>query len=97
MSIKDIIPQISEEDYTKLLQNGLEDFEGNHKPVIRFYVPGKNTEWLITAKHPKIPDLFYGIADLGVGYKEEGEIFLEQILQYEIQTKSIVLLESKNS
>ena len=65
---------------TKLIKNFLknqESGEENFKPVVKFFGGGACT-WLIT-EYDKENELYFGLADLGMGFPECGWISKEEI------------------
>lgn len=79
MAISDFVPKWSAEQNAELSRNGVHGFEGDHVPVVRLYDPTSRAYWLLTARSPRNPALFWGLADLGVAGPEEGLIDYRQL------------------
>ncbi len=88
-SFLDREPLLTDEQEARLLRNGTQDpkgFSGDHVPVVRFFDPMGPASWLITAErvasgqrgdHDHFQFVtYYGLADLGFGSPEAGEIDL---------------------
>lgn len=62
-----LLPPWSRDQEKKMIRNGIQDFEGDHVPVVRLYDPEGPAYWILTAQSPRNPLLYWGIADLGHG------------------------------
>ena len=62
----------------RLLRNGA-DREADHKPVVKFFTPDGSGTWLISRMDPEDPDLLFGLADLGMGFPETGNVRLSEL------------------
>jgi len=74
-----ITPEIRED----LLANGRRTAAGEEIdpfPVVKLFLPDGKATWLVTEMTPGAEDVLYGIADLGVGAPECGDIFLDDVL-----------------
>ncbi len=66
----------------KLLANGARftaDQAFDPIPVVRLFAPDANTTWLLTEIDPDIPDIAFGLYDLGLGSPELGSVRLSEI------------------
>lgn len=62
----------------QLIKNGTERPE-NPKPVVKLFTPWANATWLLTELDPEDERFAFGLADLGLGFPEMGEIYLPEI------------------
>ena len=66
----------------KLLANGTRR-GANHKPVVRLFNPTGAGTWLLTELDPDHPDYYgFGLADLGMGCPELGDIGIREISEF---------------
>ena len=66
----------------KLLANGTRR-GADHKPVVRFFNPTGAGTWLLTELDPDHPDDYgFGLADLGMGFPELGDIGVREISEF---------------
>lgn len=66
----------------RLLENGRRTAEGidhDPKPVVKLFTPFANATWLLTELDVEIPDLAFGLCDLGMGFPELGNVMLSEI------------------
>lgn len=54
--------------------------EHDPKPVVHLYVPGSNSQWLLTEIDEDL-DIAFGLCDLGVGLPEMGYASLHRVLE----------------
>lgn len=74
------------EQFEQLLQNGQDSQQANAKgmmfdpePVVKWFAPFGAATWLITEIHPDDPTIAFGLADLGMGLPEIGNISVSEI------------------
>ena len=66
----------------KLLANGARR-GADHKPVVRLFNPTGAGTWLLTELDPDHPDDYgFGLADLGMGFPELGDIGIREIAEF---------------
>ena len=66
----------------KLLANGTRR-GADHKPVVRLFNPTGAGTWLLTELDPDHPDDYgFGLADLGMGFPELGDIGIREIAEF---------------
>jgi hypothetical protein len=68
------------EDRVRLLVNAIND-ETDHHPVVKLFLPGTGTTWLITECDPDSPNQLFGLCDLGLGHPELGYVSLAEIME----------------
>ena len=66
----------------KLLANGARR-GADHRPVVRLFNPTGAGTWLLTELDPDHPDDYgFGLADLGMGFPELGDIGIREIAEF---------------
>ena len=66
----------------KLLANGTRR-GADHTPVVRLFNPTGAGTWLLTELDPDHPDDYaFGLADLGMGFPELGDIGVREIAEF---------------
>jgi len=77
-----VTPEIREQ----LLENGRTnkplrgtDDERDFAPVVKLFTPDGNGTWLLTELDPDDPDLAFGLADLGMGAPEPGNVRISEL------------------
>lgn len=51
-------------------------------PVVKFFYPAGAATWLLAYTLPDQPEMAWGLADLGLGYPETGDIYLPEIFEF---------------
>ena len=51
----------------------------DHLPVVKLFTPDAGATWLLTEIDPDLPDLAFGLCDLGLGYPELGSVSLSEL------------------
>jgi hypothetical protein len=69
---------VTDEIREQLLANG-RNRDQDHTPVVKFFSPVGAATWLITEMDPEMPDLLFGLADLGFGCPELGDVSLREL------------------
>ena len=68
--------------HEKLLANGARR-GADHLPVVRLFNPAGAGTWLLTELDPDHPDDYgFGLADLGMGFPELGDIGIREIAEF---------------
>ena len=74
------------EQFERLLENGRKSRKANAKgalfdpePVVKWFAPFGSATWLITEVYPDDPTIAFGLADLGMGFPEFGDISVSKI------------------
>lgn len=68
--------------YEKLLQNGSPGERGkDHAPVVKLFLSGSGSTWLLTELDPEEPTFAFGLCDLGMGFPELGYVDLDEIME----------------
>ena len=74
------------EQFERLLENGRKSQKANAKgalfdpePVVKWFAPFGSATWLITEVYPDDPTIAFGLADLGLGFPEFGDISVSEI------------------
>ena len=49
------------------------------KPVVKLFTPDSQATWLLVSTDPHYPEIAYGLADLGLGCPELGDICLNEL------------------
>lgn len=65
-----------------LLANGARSAAGEDIdpfPVLKLFTPDGSATWLLTELDPDVPDIAFGLCDLGMGYPELGSVSLSEI------------------
>ena len=65
-----------------MLANGRQtalDHEGNHRPVVKLFMPDGAATWLLSEFDPEDTDIAFGLCDLGLGFPELGSVRLSEI------------------
>ena len=65
----------------RLLANGARR-GADHVPVVRLFNPTGAGTWLLTELDAEEPEIGFGLADLGMGFPELGDISLREISQF---------------
>ena len=66
----------------RLLANGAQ-LGADHKPVVKLFNPTGAGTWLLTELDPKFPgEIAFGLADLGMGFPELGDIGLLELFEF---------------
>lgn len=71
----------------QLIRNGQlrQDFaeegrcEPDFLPVVKLFTPDANCTWLLTELDPDMPDIVFGLCDLGMGSPELGSVSLSEL------------------
>ena len=51
----------------------------DHLPVVKLFTPDAGATWLLTEIDPDLPDLAFGLCDLGLGYPELGSVSITEL------------------
>ena len=51
----------------------------DHAPVVKLFTPDAGATWLLTEIDPDLPDLAFGLCDLGLGYPELGSVSITEL------------------
>lgn len=73
---------ITKQQKTQMLRNGMQtkkDNIGNHKPVVKLFMPDGGGTWLLSELSPDEPDIAFGLCDLGLGFPELGYVSLSEL------------------
>jgi hypothetical protein len=72
--------------YERLLANGRAqalvvgtDQERDFFPVVRLFIPYTDASWLLTELDPDVPDLAFGLCDMGLGCPEIGSVSFKDL------------------
>ena len=66
----------------RLLANGAQP-GADHKPVVKLFNPTGAGTWLLTELDPEFPgEIAFGLADLGMGFPELGDIGLLELFEF---------------
>ena len=66
----------------RLLANGTQR-GADHKPVVKLFNPTGAGTWLLTELDPECPgEIAFGLADLGMGFPELGDIGLLELFEF---------------
>ena len=49
------------------------------RPVVKLFYPAGTATWLLAYTLPDQPEIAWGLADLGLGYPETGDIYLPEL------------------
>jgi hypothetical protein len=71
----------TKQQYERLIENGKMDMDQDHTPVVKLFTPDAACTWLISAIYPDNTDIAFGLADLGLGFPEMGDIYLPEIAE----------------
>lgn len=53
--------------------------EADFLPVVKFFTPDAQCTWLLTELDPEVPDIAFGLCDLGMGCPELGSVRISEI------------------
>ena len=78
---------LTEDIKTKLLANGEASAKAiakdgdtpDHEPVLKVFQPWGGATWLLTEVDPEMPDIAFGLCDLGMGEPELGSVSLSEL------------------
>lgn len=62
------------------VENGLSPMD--LLPVAKLFYPAGAATWLLAYTPPDEPEIAWGLADLGLGYPETGDIYLPELLEF---------------
>ena len=72
--------------YQRLIRNGQQQQQAEDKghsidfaPVVKLFTPDANCTWLLTEIDPDVPDLAFGLCDLGMGFPELGSVSISEL------------------
>ena len=68
--------------WATLLANGKKaaaDPNFNPRPVVKLFTPDAGYTWLLGWVYPDMPELAFGLCDLGLGFPELGDVSLAEI------------------
>ena len=66
----------------RLLANGAQP-GADHKPLVKLFNPTGAGTWLLTELDPECPgEIAFGLADLGMGFPELGDIGLLELFEF---------------
>jgi hypothetical protein len=51
----------------------------DHPPVVKLFTPDAGATWLLTEIDPNLPDLAFGLCDLGLGFPELGSVSISEL------------------
>ena len=51
----------------------------DHMPVVKLFTPDAGATWLLSEIDPDLPDLAFGLCDLGLGYPELGSVSITEL------------------
>lgn len=64
----------------KLLENGHpKNRDKDHPPVVQVTLPFTGCVWLLSELDPEMPDIAFGLCDLGMGFPELGAVSIAEI------------------
>ncbi len=79
---------INDAQFDLLLANGrmalacqAKDEDFDPMPVVKLFTPDAGATWLLTEIDPDAPEIAFGLADLGMGFPELGEVSLTELCQ----------------
>ena len=72
---------LTKEQRERLLRNGARRGE-DHIPVVRLFNPTGAGTWLVSELDPEEPEIGHGLADLGMGFPELGDISLRELSEF---------------
>ena len=72
---------LTHEQYNQLLANDRASREKGHDPlpVVKLFTPDANATWLLSEINPDVPDIAFGLCDLGLGCPELSYVSLSEI------------------
>lgn len=73
---------ITHQQRAVMLANGAKSATGENidpKPVVKLFMPGMAMTWLLTELDPEMPDVAFGLCDLGFGTPELGSVSISEI------------------
>ena len=71
----------TKEQRERLLRNGARRGD-DHVPVAKLFNPTGAGTWILTELDPDEPEIGFGLADLGMGFPELGEISLRELSEF---------------
>lgn len=72
----------TQEQWAALLENGKRaalDPEYNPLPVVKLFTPDAGATWLLAWVDPELPEIAYGLCDLGLGFPELGPVCIGEL------------------
>ena len=72
---------LTKEQRERLLRNGARRGE-DHVPVAKLFNPTGAGTWILTELDPHEPGIAFGLADLGMGFPEMGDIGLRELSEF---------------
>ena len=60
-------------------RDGTRKYDGSRKPVVKWFAPFGGATWLISEIDPDSTDIAFGLADLGLGFPELGDVYIPEI------------------
>lgn len=81
-------PFITDAQFNLLLTNGrmgrehqIRDQDFDPLPVVKLFTPDAGATWLLTEIDPEVPEIAFGLCDLGMGFPEVGLVSLRELCE----------------
>ncbi|HHT9121253.1 MAG TPA: DUF2958 domain-containing protein [Candidatus Wunengus sp. YC63] len=87
---------INNEVKQKLLENGKpENKDKDHPPVVYISILGTKCHWLLSELDPEMPNIAFGLCDLGMGFPEMGYVDLNEIAELSMSASILPIISMK--
>jgi hypothetical protein len=78
----------------RMFQNGFAGLTEDRVPVVRLVDAARGAEYILTALNPRQANVYWGLADLGLGSPEIGEISLGAICEYYLASNKALVRDA---